>query len=286
MKRGDKNTEYVLSLSYGKDSIACLGAIEHLGWPLDRIVTADVWATDEIPAEYPPVVEFKKKADEIIKQRYGITVEHFCSTSVYGEGNGKATYRDGFNHVIQSGDHAGTIKGFPMQRGPWCQRLKTDATKQARKMTYVEGDEKKVIQYLGIAADEPKRIATHRDKPGIMLPLVEIGWEEDLCGLWCKYSGLLSPTYTSSTRDGCWFCHNQGVDQLRNLRKMYPDLWALLLEWDKDSPVTFKPPSRNSPGRTVHDYERRFACEDEGLIKPGDPFKWAMLDEPIQLTLF
>lgn len=35
-------TEYVLSLSYGKDSLACLGAIEHLGWPLDRIVTADV----------------------------------------------------------------------------------------------------------------------------------------------------------------------------------------------------------------------------------------------------
>lgn len=24
-------TEYVLSLSYGKDSLACLGAIEHLG---------------------------------------------------------------------------------------------------------------------------------------------------------------------------------------------------------------------------------------------------------------
>lgn len=31
----------VLSLSYGKDSMACLGAIEQLGWPLDRIVTAD-----------------------------------------------------------------------------------------------------------------------------------------------------------------------------------------------------------------------------------------------------
>lgn len=29
--------EHVLSLSYGKDSLACLGAIEQLGWPLDRI---------------------------------------------------------------------------------------------------------------------------------------------------------------------------------------------------------------------------------------------------------
>ena len=32
--------EHILSLSYGKDSLACLGAIEQLGWPLDRIVTA------------------------------------------------------------------------------------------------------------------------------------------------------------------------------------------------------------------------------------------------------
>ena len=29
-------TEYVLSLSYGKDSLACLEAIRLLGYPLDR----------------------------------------------------------------------------------------------------------------------------------------------------------------------------------------------------------------------------------------------------------
>ena len=38
----EPNTEYVLSLSYGKDSLACLGAIEELGWPLDRITHAEV----------------------------------------------------------------------------------------------------------------------------------------------------------------------------------------------------------------------------------------------------
>lgn len=200
-------TEYVLSLSYGKDSLACLGAIEHLGWPLDRIVTADVWATDDIPAEYPPVVAFKMKE--------------------------------------------------------------------------VNGTEHRVVQYLGIAADEPDRIASQVGKDNIMLPLVELGWEEDLCGLWCKYNGLLSPTYETSTRDGCWFCHNQGVDQLRNLRKTYPELWEILLKWDEDSPVTFK------PGRTVHDFDRRFKLEDEGLLKAGDPcFKWSQLNEPIQLSLF
>lgn len=73
-------TQYVLSLSYGKDSLACLGAIEKLGLPLDRIVHAEVWATDTIPADLPPMVEFKKKADAIIKERWGITVEHICAT--------------------------------------------------------------------------------------------------------------------------------------------------------------------------------------------------------------
>lgn len=44
-------SEHILSLSYGKDSLACLGAIEQLGWPLDRIVHAEVWATEEKQAE-------------------------------------------------------------------------------------------------------------------------------------------------------------------------------------------------------------------------------------------
>lgn len=32
--------EYILSLSNGKDSLACFGACEILGWPIDRVVTA------------------------------------------------------------------------------------------------------------------------------------------------------------------------------------------------------------------------------------------------------
>ncbi len=73
------NTQYVLSLSYGKDSIACLEAIKQLGYPLDRIVHAEVWATDTISADPPPMVEFKGYADKIIKERYGIEVEHVCA---------------------------------------------------------------------------------------------------------------------------------------------------------------------------------------------------------------
>lgn len=97
-------TQYILSLSYGKDSLACLGAIKHLGWPLDRIVHAEVWATDTIPADLPPMVEFKEKADKIIKDRYGIEVEHISATK---DGK-KLTYENIFYRKLKPRTHTHT----------------------------------------------------------------------------------------------------------------------------------------------------------------------------------
>ena len=155
--------EHVLNLSYGKDSFACLGAIKHLGWPLDRIVHAEVWATDTIPADLPPTVEFKRYADKIIKQRYGIEVEHICALKAHGRAeaskhtnqcsitnyraensqeqsrgflsrkvNGARnsntrtaalTYEDIFYRVSTGKKHNGEIYGFPTMASPWCTNL-------------------------------------------------------------------------------------------------------------------------------------------------------------------
>lgn len=57
------------------------------------------------------------------------------------------------------------------------------------------------MQYLGIAADEPERIARHQ-KPGFKMPLVEIGWDEAFCRQICEENDLLSPIYTISARGG------------------------------------------------------------------------------------
>lgn len=120
--------QYILSLSYGKDSLACLGAIEKLGWPLDRIIHAEVWATDTIPADLPMMVEFKQYADEEIKRRWGIRVEHICARNADGT---KRTYEQLFYHVPKSRNRLKTnqldnpgegslIRGFPMIKGNWC----------------------------------------------------------------------------------------------------------------------------------------------------------------------
>ena len=135
------------------------------------------------------------------------------------------------------------------------------------------------VQYIGIAADEPNRFHNLTDKK--RSPLVEAGWTEEMCREWCVENDLLSPIYTTATRGGCWFCHNQGIDQLRLLRKNYPEYWEMLLKWDNDSPVTFK-----ADGHTVHDFDIRFQLEDEMCIDPNAPFRWKMLDEPLQMRLF
>ena len=92
-----------------------------------------------------------------------------------------------------------------------------------------------------------------------------------MCRKWCEENNLLSPIYSECLRGGCWFCHNQGPDELRRLRKNYPEYWKLMLKWDNDSPVPF-----NSDGHTVYDYDTRFEMEEKGLVKPGKRFVWQM----------
>ena len=77
--------DYIASISYGKDSLAMLEVIKRNGLPLDRIITVDIMATADIPADLPPMLEFKAKADAIIKGKYGITVEHITAPKSYEE---------------------------------------------------------------------------------------------------------------------------------------------------------------------------------------------------------
>lgn len=305
--------QYIARISHGKDSLKMLDVIVSRGLRLDRITTTDVWATDTIRGEYPEMVKFKERADEYIWRKYRIEVEHLCAMKD-GE---KVTYEKLFYHIPKrkpknAGGHCqqqGTILGFPTLWGPWCQSdLKRSASRQAAGFSCTSRElvqktqnrlstdfqsvssgfstspatrgSTNIVEYLGIAADEPKRFGQLTDRK--RAPLVEFGIEEGLCGLYCQYEGILAPSYETSCRDGCWMCHNQGVNQLRLLRRNYPELWALLLKWDTDSPVYFK-----ANGHTVHDYDRRFQMEDERLLIPGDPkFKWAMLDGEYQLKLF
>lgn len=242
--------QYVLSLSYGKDSIACIGAIKQLQWPLDRIIHAEVWATESIPADLPEMVEFKARADEIILRRWGLKVQRVRADT---------TFERQFYSLYQSGQWAGKFYGWPRTKGAWCNdRLKT---------RILDASKKGCITYVGIAADEPKRFG--RLSPMCISPLVAVGWTEADCRVWCEKANLLSPIYTSEVRGGCWFCHNQGVDQLRRLRKEHPEYWSIMLRWDRASLRTF-----HADGHSLQDFELRFQMEDAGQINQSKGFRW------------
>lgn len=88
--------EYIARVSYGKDSLKMLEVIHSRGLPLDRITTTDVWATETISANLPPVEAFKEQIDQKIWDLYRIEVEHLCARNKDGS---KKTYEQMFYHV-------------------------------------------------------------------------------------------------------------------------------------------------------------------------------------------
>ena len=103
----DPNTICVACISHGKDSNAMLRAIKLLGLPLHRIVTTDVWATQDIPAELPEMHAWKAEADARIKELYGIEVEHICAMHSQPV------------HVEREREPQALVRGFLLQRIQW-----------------------------------------------------------------------------------------------------------------------------------------------------------------------
>lgn len=243
--------KHIASISHGKDSLRMIEAIVvDLKLPLDEIVAVDVMFNKERSAYFSEVDEFRKKADEIIKERYGITVKHLRS---------ELTYEERF-YTIRGGhqtkrENRGKIYGFPIVRGAWCN---SDLKMAAINKYKAENPDS--FWYIGYALDEKRadrqeKIKNCKDLN--MYPLVKAKITEQECYDWCKRNDLLSPVYENAARDGCWFCHYQTLDQLRDLRKNHPEEWEIMLQLDLYSPTSFRP-----GGVSIHDLEERFKWED------------------------
>lgn len=118
-----------------------------------------------------------------------------------------------------------------------------------------------LVQYIGIAADEPQRV---RD---FNYPLVDWGMTEADCLAYCKERGVdWDGLYDIFHRVSCWCCPLQSLDELRKLRKHFPNLWEHLQWLDKQTWRTFL------KNYSVEQLEARFAFEDE-LTAKGQPIK-------------
>lgn len=229
--------KHIVSFSGGKDSSAMLIRMVEEGIPIDDIVFINVMATPEIGAELPEMYEYVKRMEQYVHRKITMV------PSVM-------SFDEGFHQKYQTGQRAGMIYGFPLTIGAWCNdRLKLRAIRSHYK-TYGEH-----IRCLGLAADEPKRIA--RLGKNCRAPLAEWGMTETDCVEFLRERDMLNPLYEKFRRLGCWFCVKQNLDSLRILRRDYPKYWQMLLEWDRESPRTFR------PNCTVRELEQRFSKEDE-----------------------
>ena len=233
--------KYIASLSFGKDSMAMLIKIKELGLPLDEVIYVDIMFDDDTSGETPEMASFITKAEKILKEKFNVEVTHLRGV----------TFKEQFYKVKQRGKHIGDNYGFPYTIGAWCNdRLKMQPIKE-----YMRKQTDEVIQYVGIAYDEPERYERLNHETHIA-PLYDLKITEKEAMEICRKYDLLSPIYKTSFRGGCWFCPKQRLSQLKWLYQEHNDLWNTLRDMEKDSFNTFR------PNTTLKDLEERFKNDE------------------------
>lgn len=234
----ERRKKHIVCLSGGKESSYLLIWLLENGYPVDECIHAVVLATEEMSAEYPQMEEYFDRLQDYT----GVPIRRIVKN---------VSFEKQFYARYENGKKKGQIYGFPYTIGAWCQ----DRLKAKLLDSYFSEQKEDVIYYVGISAGEEVRY--NRLSKHCRAPLYENGIYGEDCLRELRLRGLENPLYQKFKRLGCWFCPKQGLDSLRKLYHYYPDLWQLLLKWDADSPVPFK------PSMTVADLDYRFRLEDE-----------------------
>ena len=159
-----------------------------------------------------------------------------------------------FDRVLAKGRRKGERGyGWPRPNARWCtSKLKTEVIEKHLRELAKTRD---VVQCVGIAADESKRV---RDK---RYPLVEYGITEAQALAYCYERGYdWGGLYEHFNRVSCWCCPLQSLKDLRTLRMMRPELWDRLREMDERSFNGFRIEARGPV--SVADLNARFAAEE------------------------
>ncbi len=234
-KKAIKN---VVSLSGGKDSTAMLLMMLEKNMPVDLIIFCDTGK--EFSAVLSHIDKLEKYIDmPVIRLKSEKSYEYYLYQHKV-----KSKYKNdiGYGWVFSNGINR------------WCtSRLKTDLINNYLKHFYSDYN---VLQYVGIAADEEKRI---KDK---IYPLYDFGITEKEALKYCYDKGFdWEGLYEIFDRVSCWCCPLQSLDNLRKLRKYFPELWEELKIMDHKTWNCFK------FDYTVPQLEKRFQFEEYRLSK-------------------
>ena len=209
---------YIASCSFGKDSIATiLLALEH-NEPLDRVVFSEVMFdhSRNISGELPEHIEWVYNVAIPRLEQMGVKVDVVRA---------ERDYKYLFQNAVGGGEWKGYLHGFPL--GGMCQ-INRDCKIKPIKTYLRQFEDYEIVQYIGIAIDEEKRLA--RLKQGKVSLLAKYGYTEEMAMQMCERYDLVSPIYRDGTRGGCWFCPNAKIRNLVIFRRQHPSLWGELVE--------------------------------------------------------
>lgn len=244
--------KYVASVSFGKDSLAMLLRLLVENKPLDAVVFYDTGM------EFDAIYRVRDKIKPYL-ELFGIEyVElHPDEPFLYSM----------FERLVQErvgGHHCGY--GWCGGTCRWGTSQKTAAIRR-----YKRSLGEPVTDYVGIAADEPKRFVKAQSE-GKVLPLVLWGMTEADCLAFCRARGWgwventgigAVDLYDVLDRVSCWCCRNKNLNELRAIYNRLPDYWDRL----KDLQSKIAEPMKGN-GKSVFDLERRFELESQ-WVKDG-----------------
>ena len=244
--------KYIMSCSFGKDSLALLLKLIELKYPLDEVIYFD------IGVEFDSIGRVCDQAAEFLAENnIEFTILHPKENFLYMMTEKDVVKRDGSHQ-----------KGYEWCGGPcrWGTALKINAMKEH----YKKYDGETIVEYIGLASDERNRINRDRQSNLVKLyPLIEWGMTEQDCLDYCHDKGFYwmedgKELYNLKSSDGldrisCKYCSNKNLKELRYMYHNMPTVWGELRNLQEKIKRPFK------DGKTVFELEERFKNEPKQL---------------------
>jgi len=230
--------KHIASVSFGKDSLAMLLRLIEQHKPLDEVVFYDTGM------EFEAIYKIRDKVKTLLSSK-GIKFTELKPKCDF-------CYKM-FEKVVNAGK-SNEHKGYS-----WCGgRCRWGTTE---KLQALEKYSKNCVEYVGIAIDEPKRLAKKR-KGNKVFPLAEWGMTENDCLQYCYNKGYDWEEngvrlYDILNRVSCWCCANKNLKELKNYFLYLPKYWEMLKELQKQTDRPFK-----NNKYTIFDLEKKFKAEN------------------------
>lgn len=242
---------HIACFSGGKDSTASIILAHKHNEPLDLILFSEVMFDENISGELPEHIDFIKNKCIPLFKSWGYETKILHS---------ELNYLDLFFREPTRGKRygSGLRSGFPMAGK--CQINRSCKVEPMKK--FLKKWKEEYLEYIGIAADEPKRLA--RLKKNQVSLLEKYGYTEQMAFEVCKKYDLLSPIYDFTKRGGCWFCPNAKNCELRHLRSHHKELWEKLLELE-DMPDLIGNKWNTLTQTSIHEKEEQFFWEERQM---------------------